>query len=278
MEVICTAVSDDVEITVGVARSELAGTESRVQLSQASTGETIGRGGGSSEWGVGTFQAAITVFDNDGAMVGEVFFSGGYAPTGEPERTVNRFNAGNVHVVEDHTETVAEVSDVVLRFGDITFANPDCVAFLTDGSLFFTNPATVVSFGTSLVHECTGTNLLIEQTTIADTLDELFVDVWFADRPDANASGLVIAADGVWQGEFRLFVADEPAGTVAASATLVRSGQPFHATEGPTGMRNHFQVTPYQFTMSIDGPEAPASLDCTLFEVRQKLHFVNPAA
>jgi len=54
-----------------------------------------------------------------------------------------------------------------------------------------------------------------------------------------------------------------------ASATVERDG-PFDATEGETGMRNHIQVTPYHFTLVIEGPGAPAELDCTLLEVRQK--------
>ena len=42
---------------------------------------------------------------------------------------------------------------------------------------------------------------------------------------------------------------------VSATATL-EGGRPFHATEGDTGMRTHFQVTPYHFTLVIEGPGA----------------------
>jgi hypothetical protein len=72
-----------------------------------------------------------------------------------------------------------------------------------------------------------------------------------------------------------LQIADEPAGTVDASATLNRSGPPSHFTEGETGMRNHFQVVPHDFTMTIEGPNAPAILDCTLYDVRAMLHHLN---
>jgi len=42
-------------------------------------------------------------------------------------------------------------------------------------------------------------------------------------------------------------------------------------------MRNHFQVTPYHFSLVIEGPGAPAELDCTLFQVRHTLHMPNPS-
>jgi hypothetical protein len=112
--------------------------------------------------------------------------------------------------------------------------------------------------------------------TVAGTLDEAFVDVTNADRPEASASGVVVPNGGTWQGTFQLQISDEPAGSVDAAATLQRSGHPYHGTEGETGMRNHFQVTPYHFTLAIGGPDAPASLDCTLYDVRQKLHYSNP--
>ena len=62
---------------------------------------------------------------------------------------------------------------------------------------------------------------------------------------------------------------------MAEAATLER-GRPFHATEGTNRMRTHFQVTPYHLTFVIEGPGAPAELDCTLFQVRHKVHLPNP--
>jgi hypothetical protein len=159
--------------------------------------------------------------------------------------------------------------------GDVTFSDLTCEGSLVEGSLFFTNPATLVQFTTDMVFfadDCTMTN--VEEFTIEGTLDELFVEVTYADRPQASASGLIVRDGGTWQGEFRLRVLDEPVGTVTASATLQR-GRPFHSTEGDTGMRTHFQVTPYHFTLVIEGPGAPAELDCTLFQVREKRHMPN---
>ena len=56
---------------------------------------------------------------------------------------------------------------------------------------------------------------------------------------------------------------------MTATATLER-GRPFHATEGD--VRNAYtlaqDVGPF-FTMVIQGPIAPAELDCTLFQVRE---------
>ena len=286
-DVACTRVSHDVKITVGVARSDLAGTQSSVQLSFPGVA-TIGGGESTSDWGDGTFRAVIPVFDLDEQPAGEVYFSGSYTPIGEPEITRDRFNVGNVHVVQEHTVTLLAVSDVTLTYddndttpGDVTFAFADlsCEGSLVEGSLFFTNPATVVEFGSNLFFdsdECTTSNVQ-EGFTIAatgDIINELFVDIFYADRPEANASGLIVADGGTWEGELRLQISDEPAGTVTATATLER-GRPFHATEGETGMRNHIQVTPYHFTLVVEGPDAPAELDCTLFQVRQKLHTPN---
>ena len=284
-DVVCTAVSQDVEITVAVARSDLAGTDSDVQLSYASTGERIGGfENGTSEWGDGTFRAVIPVLDNQDQPAGQVIFGGSFKPTGEPQLTRDKFNVGNVHVVEEHIVTPLAVGDVTLTYddndtspGDVTFSDLTCEGSLVEGSLFFTNPATLVQIGTDLFQDpegCTTGN--VDQYFIEGTLGELFVDVTYADRPEANASGLVVADGGTWQGEFRLQISDEPAGTVDATATLER-GQPYHAREGETGMRNHFQVTPYHFTLVIEGPGGPAELDCTLFQVRHKLHTPNPS-
>lgn len=286
-DVVCTAVNQEIEITVGVARSELAGTDSRVQLSYASTGETIGDGRSTSDWGDGTFRALIPVLgrgEEEGQPVGEVHFSGSFTPVADPQLTRDSFKVGNVNVVEEHIETLLAVSEVTLTYddddavpGDVTFTDLTCEGSLVEGSLFFTNPATLVQFGTGLVFfadDCTMSN--VEEFTIQGHLDELFVEVTYADRPGVTASGLIIPEGGTWQGDFRLRVFDEPAGTVTATAMLER-GRPFHATEGDTGMRTHFQVTPYHFTLAIDGPGAPAELDCTLFQLRQKLHLPNPS-
>jgi len=245
-DVVCTAVSEDVEITVGVSRSDLTGTHSAAQLSYASTGERIGSFfDGTSEWGDGTFRAVIPVQDNQNQPAGEVIFGGRIKPPGEPQLTRDKFNAGNVHVVEEHIVTPLSVGDVTLTYndndtspGDVAFSDLTCEGSLVEGSLFFTNPAPLVQIGTDLLQEpdgCTTSN--VDQYFIGGTLDALFVDVTYADRPEANASGLVVADGGTWQGEFRLQISDEPAGTVDATATFER-GQPYHATEGETGMRN----------------------------------------
>ena len=288
-DVACTGVSQGVEITVRATRSDLGGTESSVQLSFPG-GDTIGGGDSTSDWGDGTFRAVIPVLDLDEQPAGDVYFSGSFTPTGEPESTRDKFNVGNVHVVQERAQTLLAVSDVVLTYddndsspGDVTFPFSDltCDGFLVNASLFFTNPATVVEFTSDLFFfpdECTTSNVqegFIIETTEGGTIDELFVDIVYADRPEANASGLVVADGGTWEGELRLQISDEPAGTVAGTATLERE-RPFHDTQGDTGMRTHFQVTPYHFTLVVEGPGAPAELDCTLFQVREKTHIPNP--
>jgi hypothetical protein len=117
--VACTAVSQGIEITVRASRSDLVGTESSVQISYP-TGETIGGGGSSSDWGDGTVRAAIPVLDNDDRPTGEeVYFAAAYIATGQPQLTRDRFNVGNVHVVEEHSETSLRVSEVT-----VTYAGP----------------------------------------------------------------------------------------------------------------------------------------------------------
>lgn len=276
-QVICTGVEDDVELTVRASRSDSEGTSSALQLSYASTGERIGGGEGTSDWGDGTFRALVPATGQTEEPIGEVYFAGTYAPSGDPVRTVNRFKDANIHVVEDHTETPVALSNVVVQYGDLTFDDLRCEGGLTSGSLFFTNPATRVDFGSFLGYECTGTNVAKDSASIEGTLDELFVNLTFADRPDASVGGLVRASGDSWQSEFNLQIADEPAGTVAATGTLVRSGNPANVTDGKKGMRSHAQVTPYRFTLTVAGPDAPASLTCTLQDVRQKLHSPNTA-
>lgn len=288
-DVVCTGVSEGVKITVRAAQSELAGTQGAVQLSDAVSGESIGRYDfGTSDWGDGTFRAAIPVYGLQDEPVGEVYFSGSYRPTGEPQTVRDSFNAGNVHVVEKHTVTTLAVSGVTLTYddndstpGDVTFTQLSCEGSAVDGSLFFTNPATLVQIGTRVVfdpEECRTTNVSgFTLEAIEGTVDELYVEVSYADRPGLTASGVVAVDRGSWQGELRLQRDDEPdAGRVGATATLER-GRPFHATEGKTGLRNHIQVTPYHFTLAIEGPGAPAELSCTLFQVREKQHMLNPA-
>jgi len=62
---------------------------------------------------------------------------------------------------------------------------------------------------------------------------------------------------------------------VDATATFER-GRPYHTTEGEPSTRNHFEVTPYHFTLVIHGPGAPPQLNCTFFQVRHKLQMPNP--
>lgn len=210
-DVVCTAVGQGVEITVGASRSKLAGTDSRLQLSYASSGETIGDGRSTSDWGDGTFRAVIPVLgrgEEEGQPIGEVTFSGSFTPSGDPQPTRDKFKAGNVHVVEEHLETPLAISNVTLTYddndavpGDITFSDLTCEGSLVEGSLFFTNPATLVRFQTDVVFfadDCTRSN--VREFTIEGTLDELFVEVTYADRPEATAGGLIVPAGGTWQG------------------------------------------------------------------------------
>lgn len=266
MDVICTGASNGVEITVRAEQSELSGSSSFTDISTA-TGEFLAYGSSTSDWSSDSVRTLIPVSDIDDQPAGEVYFSASFTPAGEPETIRSRFNDGNVHVVEQHSETALQVSDVVLTYGDTTFSEVRCDGAIVDGSLFFTNPDVHVSFSSGLAYDCDATNL--DSWFISGPLDDLFVDVEYADVPGAQASGIVDVAEGAtWSGEFPLQISDEPAGTVGVTATLGRSGQPIHVTDGKTGMRSQAQITPYPFTVTLQGPAGPATLDCTLSDIR----------
>ena len=162
------------------------------------TPPTVGRRSAAStlapvDWGEGTFRAAIPVGgrgEEEGELVGEVYFPG-TTPAGEPQVIRDKFNAGNVHVVEEHIVTPLAISDVTLTHadndttpGDVTPTDLTRDGSAVEGSLFFTNPATLVQIGTGLFQDpagCTTGNA--EEYSIEGTLDELFVDVYYADRP-----------------------------------------------------------------------------------------------
>jgi hypothetical protein len=274
--VFCTGVADGIEVTVRAESSELAGTESAVNLSDPTTGEFIAFGSAGSDWTAGGVRAAIPVSDRDDQPAGDVYFSASFAPSGPATTTSSKFNDGNIHVVERHTEQALAVSDVVLTYGRTTFTDLRCDGAIVDGSLTFTNPAVHVAFSSGLMYECTAKNL--QSWYIEGPLDELFVEFEYADTPGAEASGVIHVDPGSsWSGDFRLQISDEEAGPVAVTADLGRAGKPLHSTEGRTGMRNHARLTPYPFRMTIEGPGAPATLDCTLYDLRLTWRTPNTA-
>lgn len=274
-DVVCTGTNDGIRATVRAGLSELAGSSSFVALSDATTGDFVGYGSATSDWTDGTVRAAVPVTDRDDQPAGEVYFAAAYTPTGSPQTVSDTFNDGNIHVAEKHTTTAYAISSAILSYRGSTFTDLRCDGSAVDGSLIFTNPAVHVSRSTGLMYECTTDNL--SSAYIQGPMDELFVDVQYADQPDGQASGIIPTGPGSdWSGEFRLQVADEPAGNVAVSAHIGPAGRPLHATDGDTGMRNHARLTPYPFSMTIEGPGAPATLTCTLYDLRLTWMSPNP--
>ncbi len=276
LDIVCTGTADGIRATVRASSSELAGTSSFVALSDARTGDFVGYGSAGSDWNAGTVRAGIPVTDRDDQPAGAVYFAAAYSPAGAAQTVSDSFNDGNIHVAEQHSTTVFAITDPTLSYGRTTFTDLRCDGSMVDGSLFVTNPAVHVSRSTGLMYECTADNL--SSWYIEGPLDDLFVDVEYADVPQGQASGIIDSGPGSdWTGEFPLQVADEPTGSVAVTASLGRAGRPLHLTEGKTGMRNHAQLTPYPFGMTIDGPGAPATLSCTLYDLRLTWMMPNPA-
>lgn len=280
-QVTCLASDGATEVVVGVGRSELLEeTESRAEVT---SGETVLKGRATSEWTPSTFRARVPVRTEGGELAGEVYFSGTYAPSSQTTSTTERFNAGNVHVVERHTYTETALSDIVVSLDGREMDVVRCDGTLTDGYLFFTNPATRVERGSLFAYQdCSATNLSSYGIFTEGGVEELVVDLAYDDLPGAQAFGVVrFDGEDTWVGELRVQVDDEEAGTVPATATRER-GRPDHRTggvDGPDdsirGMRSHFHVTPYAFTLEAGGLDGPATLQCTLLDISAVLHYPN---
>lgn len=274
-DVVCTGTSEGIRATVRAGLSDLAGSSAVVSLSDAATGDFVGYGSAAGDWTDDTVRAAVQLTDRDDQPVGEAYFAATYTPTGSPQTVSDTFNDGNIHVAEKHTTTAYTIGSVTFSYRGLTFTDLRCEGSAVDGSLMFTNPAVHVSRSSGLMYECNADNL--SSWYIEGPMNELFVDVQYSDVPQAQADGLIDSGPGSdWTGEFRLQVADEPAGNVAVRAHIGRADRPLHATEGDTGMRNHARLTPYSFSMTIDGPSTPGSLTCTLYDLRLTWMNLNP--
>ncbi|HEX6888265.1 MAG TPA: hypothetical protein VF143_09175 [Candidatus Nanopelagicales bacterium] len=274
-QIVCEATAGDAEVVVGVSRSDLAGTDARAEVTV--NGEYIGEGSTTSDWTSTTFRSTIPLTDRNGDPAGEVSFAGSYRPASEPVTNESKFQVGNVHVVERHTETVLGLSDLTLLYDGEALVPDRCDGWLTEGYLSYTNPSMRVERGSALPYDCTSTNPAGLPSVFAEGgLGELFVDVPLSTDPEISASAVIDAVRGPWAGSMRVFENSEEAGAVAATATLVKQ-RPFHRL-GAEG--EHFRITPYDFTLQIEGGSGwePVTVQCVLYDTQIKLRYPNPEA
>jgi len=272
----CQALNGSTLTRFRVARSELAGTEARAQISE--DGVTLSEGQGTSDWTDSTFRAAVQLEDATGGghlgTAGEAFLSGTYRTTGEPVRELNRFKDGNIRVVEDHTTTALAISDVVLSVNGEELADVDCAGEVVDGFLFFTAPASYVVRDGLLVGEgCDTQNM--EGIGLFGTMDALFLDFQYADTADSSAfTGEMDLTAGPFVGEIGYNDGSGPAGTVTATISAVQNGPVIRrVVERSSVFSERWVMTPYLLSISAEGREgADASATCRVYDVDATRH------
>lgn len=274
-QIVCEASAGEAEVVVGVARSDLAGTEARAEVTV--DGEYIGEGSTTSDWTSTSFRSAIALTTRDGDPAGTISFTGSFQPASEPVTNESTFQVGNVHVVERQTETVLSLSELTLRYNGEAIVPARCDGWLTEGYLSYTNPSMRVERGSALPYDCTSTNPAGMPSVFAEGgLEELFVDVPLSTDPEISASAVIDAVRDPWTGSMRVFENSEEAGSVPATATLGKQ-RPIHR-RGAEG--EHFRITPYDFTLQIEGGSGwePVTVECVLYDTRITLRYPNPEA
>jgi len=276
VQITCQATAGGTEVTVEVARSDIAGTASRAEVTVE---DDTFSGDGTSDWAGTSFRSTIPVTTHDGEPAGQVSFSGSYQSASEPVTNESKFKVGNVHVVERHSETSLGLNGLTLVYNGQEFQPDRCDGSLTEGYLSYTNPNINITRFSRLPYECTSTNGIgwpyIDSPVSG--VDELYVDVLLAEEPVISARGIVAAGSGSWTGSLlRSEDGDDDAGVVDATATLVKHRQ----TQAKDGEGTHFKVTPYDFTLQLAGGAAwePTTVQCTLYQTAITLHTPNPEA
>lgn len=274
-QIVCEAKAGEAEVVVGVSRSDLAGTGALAEVTV--NGEYIGEGSSTSDWTSTAFRSTIPLTTRDGDPAGEISFAGSYRPASQPVTNESRFQVGNVHVVERHTETILSLSDLTLLYDGQALVPDRCDGWLTEGYLSYTNPSMRVERGSALPYDCTSTSPTGLPSVFAEGgIEELFVDVPLSSDPEISASAVIDAVPDPWTGSMRVFENSEEAGSVAATATLVKQ-RPIHR-RGADG--EHFRITPYDFTLHIERGSGwePVTVQCVLYDTQIKLRYPNPQA
>jgi len=267
----CEAVDGSTKLQFIIARSELNGTQALAKI--ARDGEFVSAGSGESDWSVpGAFRAAVDLTNDDGEVVNTAFLRGSYSTDGPGERTLNRFKDGNINVVEDHTTWALTLTDIELVLDGVTLSNVDCAGDSEDGYLSYTNPSSYVARGGFFADgECVADNAV--DFSFYGATDEMYVQFGYADTDDwsASSAGMNLAA-GPFNGTFTLNDGEGPAGDVAATAALVRNGEVKRLVNKDGAMSERWVMTPYQLTVTAQGPNAPISATCTFYQVEATQH------
>ena len=274
-QIACEVVDGNREIQVALARSDSEGTDAVAHISTVD-GEFISYGRGDSDWRTpGSFRASVDLLDDAGeVVVNRAYLSGSYAVAGEGHRELNRFRDGNIRVVEDHTTTPLTITDVTLVVDGVQIEGVECAGESVDGFLSFTNPHSYLydeRFNGD--GECTTENAV--DFALFGTPDALWVEFWYADSGDWSASSEEMnLLEGPFRGTFTLNDGTGPAGEVAATASLVQTGDVIRMWQdtGSDAISSRIELTPYLLEVTAEGPNAPMSASCTYFDVTRKVH------
>lgn len=267
----CEAVDGSTKLQFIIARSDLNGTQALAKI--ALDGEFVSAGSGESDWSVpGAFRASVELTNDEGEVVNTAYLRGSYSADGPGERTLNRFKDGNINVVEDHTTWSLTLTDIELVLDGVTLSDVDCAGDSQDGYLSYTNPSSYVARGGFFADgECVADNAV--DFSFYGAIDEMYVQFGYGDTDDWSASSAGMnLADGPFNGTFTLNDGEGPAGDVAATAALVRNGEVKRLVNKDGVMSDRWVMTPYQLTVTAQGPNAPISATCTFYQVESTQH------
>jgi hypothetical protein len=240
---------------------------------EISVQRSVGSGSGTSEWTDATFRASVELLDDEGHSVGTVLVTGTYAPVGDEQREVQRFNDGNVHVVMDHSTTSLAVSDLSVSLDGAAFQVERVLGDHQTGSLFVSQPATYVGTADQVViSEPVTENVAGFSTDTDHGLSAVGFDLQYVDSP-LRASGGVDLTKPTWNGTFGLYTEEgEHVGRVAATATVTAKGRTVRFFERDRGGFDGWSYTPYQLNLAVDGPVSPARITANLAVIRYSWH------
>jgi hypothetical protein len=267
----CEVFEGSLKMQFFVARSDLAGTQAGAKIVR--DGEWVAEGYSESDWSTpGAFRAAVDLRDAEDRVIHTAYLSGSYAKVGAGSRVVNNFKDGNIRVVEDHTTWPLALSNIKLVLDDVVLNGVDCAGDSEDGYLSYANPASYVVRGNFVADtDCVTDNT--RDFYVYGAVDELYVEFGYADSDDWSASspGLNLVA-GPFAGTFRLNDGNGPAGDVTATASLVPNGAVKRLVTKDGVFSERWVMTPYLLKVTADGPNAPITATCTVYQVEATQH------
>lgn len=157
----------------------------------------LARGEGVSEWSDTTFRAEVELIDDAGKPAGTLNVAGTYVSAGAGERTQQKFNDGNIHVVMDHTGTPVSASGASALFNGAAWQVDEAAGWHLTGYLFVSNPATYVGSGEVVaITEWKGENVTEFYNDERGTLTETGLYRQYADDPNASGCSTTASAPG----------------------------------------------------------------------------------